>query len=250
MPGAFLRLLFPEDESFRTEFEPARAFMPVWQHPSFAVALIQPEAMASRTMGVAMNQNSGLVVLQQALHLGLSQVRVGAGAELFSEFAAPANALCDPPTPAQWQMIQQPDRQRRADPAPIALVGVVIGAFRVAMNQHMALAAKLQHRGLADELASTGAREVGPEQEIAVADHDPDLHACAAQSGERIDNAQVERVADVVISDPELEQIAEDPEHFRLASRSRQEAHESSRARGSRGLQMKVGDEKNQAGSR
>src|SRR6185503_4294472 len=73
------------------------------------------------------------------------------------------------------------------------------------------------HRGIVEERRAGRRAETPAEEEIAVAVHQVELHAAAAQVPEQAGDHGVERQAEVVVADPVLEEVAEDVQRARGA---------------------------------
>src|SRR5229473_1149407 len=92
------------------------------------------------------------------------------------------------------------------------LVFAVVGAQRVAMGEDGFFAEQVEHDRIVDELRAARLREGGPEKEVPVAVHHEDTRAAAGAFGKGRDDLSVERIPDVVVARPVLEQVAEDVE--------------------------------------
>ncbi len=70
---------------------------------------------------------------------------------------------------------------------------------------------------VADEAGVARCGEVRAEKEIPVSVHDVQGGAAAGALGERFDDGRVERLAEIVVPGPILEQVAQNVDRFRLA---------------------------------
>ena len=75
---------------------------------------------------------------------------------------------------------------------------------------------KLEQGGIRQQFRATALREFTADQKVAVAVHEAHRSTVAAEGAERLRNAGVERIGNIVIAGPVLEQIAEDVERLGL----------------------------------
>jgi len=86
-------------------------------------------------------------------------------------------------------------------------------------------------------------RETLAHQEIAVADDQADGHACPGDAAHLLGNVRGERLAQLIVSDPDVEHIAEEVDGRCGARGTRAERIEDGDERRARRRQVKVGDE-------
>src|SRR5689334_433844 len=82
------------------------------------------------------------------------------------------------------------------------------------MHQQGRRAIEAQYGGISDELDLSSAGKSLEHEEIAIAVHQPDRHTMHSQLFQRARDVGIERIAQVIIAGPVLEQITEDIERI------------------------------------
>ncbi len=82
------------------------------------------------------------------------------------------------------------------------------------------------------------------DEKVAVAGHEENCHAGSGQVAQCVDDAGVERVRQIVVAGPVVEQVAEDGQAAGGARRAGEEGQEARNRRGGIRGQMQVGNEK------
>ncbi|TMH40323.1 MAG: hypothetical protein E6H56_09715 [Betaproteobacteria bacterium] len=101
------------------------------------------------------------------------------------------------------------------------------------------------HISVADQAGVARGGEVRAEKEIAVSVHDVQGGAAAGAFGERPDDGRVERLGEIVVPGPVLEQVAENVEALRAARCASEEFEEDAIDLRPRCTQVQIGDEEN-----
>jgi len=93
------------------------------------------------------------------------------------------------------------------------LIGVIVGAQRIAVRQQHALVIELRDHGVRQELAAAALAEPAAEQEVTVAVQREAGNAARGERAQRAAHALVAGIL-IIVPDPRLEQVAEDVERF------------------------------------
>ena len=121
-------------------------------------------------------------------------------------------------------------------------IGRVARAEGVAVEEHHALAVKIDHGGVSDQLAATAAGELVTEQEIAIAVHEVDAGAFFAESLEHLGHLVGGRTV-VIIPNPGFEHVAQEIDRIGILGVFEQDAHQTIHDRPFVGLDVQVRQE-------
>ena len=111
------------------------------------------------------------------------------------------------------------------------------------MHEQRARPEQIEVVRIADQAGVARRGEVRAEKEIPVSVHDVQGGACAGTLRKRRDDGRVERLAEIVVPGPVLEQVAEDVEVLRAARRAAEEFEEDAVDLRPRCTQVQIGDE-------
>ncbi len=198
-------------------------------------------------MGVAVDHAAHAVALEPLAHGRGRDVgdRLGLAAGLQFAVARLARG-------ARLRGEREPRRQRLREefrlPARIAglraelLVGAVVGAQQVAVQQQRRFAVQHRDRGIGQDRHARASRVLLAEQEIAVAADEEYRHAGIGQGAQPVGDEGAGG-GRIVVADPGLEQVAEDVERVRAARLAVEEAAEQFRRRRARGVEVQVGNQ-------
>ena len=138
-----------------------------------------------------------------------------------------------PAAGAQRRADTAPDEERQGEkaaamhrvlpPGAEALIADVVGAQLIAMHDQRRRAMKVVHHRVRKQVAPLALREALAEQEIAVAALQIHRRSRPRKLGEGARDAGSERIAQLVVAQPEVEQVAQDVERRGAAGRA---AHE------------------------
>ena len=198
-------------------------------------------------MGVAVDHAAHAVAGEPGLHGGRRDVgdRLGhpAGLQLTVPGLAGGARLRGEGEPGLQGLREEPRLPRRvAGLCAELLVGDVVGAQQVAMQEQGRPAVQQHHRGIRQQAHPAPPRVACAEQEVAVAAHEGDRHAGIDQ-GAQPPGHEGAGLGRIVVADPGLEQVAEDVQRIGAARLAIQEAAEQLGDRGARRVEVEVGDE-------
>ncbi len=123
------------------------------------------------------------------------------------------------------------------------LVGRIVGAQRITVGEQGGRAIQIEQRRVGQQRGMTGRGQFFIHQKIAVAVHDEDARALCVQRAQRVADGLVERLVEIVVARPILEQVAQDVERLGLRCSCRRKSQEQFRAMRMLAAQMQVGDE-------
>lgn len=131
---------------------------------------------------MAVNHPVGISLPECVLDGVRIYVHVAGVRTLAGGLAVLADSLGECPAPCARQFAEHRKRQRRADFSAETLIGQVIGALCVAMQERDALFADLNERWFAYQLCSAAAGKGLSQQKITISGHDSELDATGAQA--------------------------------------------------------------------
>ena len=173
----------------------------------FAVAQRQP--VHRRAMGMAVDHPVHVVAQHGLLDRLRVDVHDGFRLVLVGLLAAGAHFGGDLQSPAQRQRQEQFLNQRVVHFTAELLIGAIVGAQGVAVQDQDPAAVQLQHFLFRQQLHAAGAGEAFAEQKIAVAVDEVAGHAGLLQRFQRRGDLRVQRLG-IVVADPGFKQVAKD----------------------------------------
>lgn len=227
-------------QAFAIDTQVAGLAMPGTQYDPQCRAQRRVQRVQGRPMRMSMDQDPRAAVLQavsQGLGIGVHQVTGGSAGVLAAAFPGMFGELA-----ACIQRLRQEGLapRRTADLRPELLVVMIGQAFTVAVQQQQGMLAAAHRRRLGKQAGANTTQPFRAQQEIAIAWQKGDLAALLDYPSQQVGDFATKRCI-VVISDPGLEEIAEDVQRTRLIGVRVQPAVQDCDALAV--LQMQVGDE-------
>ena len=198
--------------------------------------------VARGPVGVAVDEARIAVLAQQGLDRAGVDVHDRVGLEPLFGHAFAAQGVDARLALGQGHGEEGLDPARCAHLGAEALVGVVVGAGRVAVHEQGGGAVQVDRRRVGEDARTGSRREALAEQEIAVAVHYRDGR-CGRASAQRFDHLRIERIGQVVVARPVFEQVAEDVKGLSAAGRSGEKRDALLDDPRPRGREMQIGDE-------
>lgn len=220
--------------------------MPVTEHDSGHDPTVKLKPMNRWSMSVAMNQavdTKAAKTVGHGFRINVQDVRRLAAVAPATDTSGNSGQEASPP---QWPRQRPGLPGRITHPVAETLIGLIVGAQAVAVEQGGRWKCVGKNDRLLQPLHAGAGAVVVTDQEVPIAAQEIHFDAAFSQFAQVSGNT-IGQVIGTIVADPDFEQVAEDVKRAGPASRAAQEVQQHPGGFGVAGLQVEVGDQVDRA---
>ena len=219
--------------------------MPIGKHPTLAAAPFDQNIVSRRAVRMAVNQHATVVPAERALDLARRHIHDRGRFRLLRHRVFLLQARRDRPALQEWLREEIALHCLVAYPCAELLIGNILGAQRVAMHEQRPRAEQIEHFGVWQLRGAGGLGEGGAKQKVPIAVHQVNPATGLCDCAQTLDHCTMQRLLEIVVTDPVIEQIAEDVQGSRPLCFLAQKAEKNAVDAIAAGREVKIGDEQN-----